>query len=201
MRGYPGLYLLAAALAAVSAGASAADEVAGCVRLCPAEKSSLITDPAVIIALASLLVALGKYIYGSWNRKRTINITILTEIARLLEVTSAHLIWWSGRLKDKDTDQVLIPFQTPVYDSQMANLGDLDRRYAGAIVRFYGYVKFLNSMQETQAHYRKRRKAAEFDKSYETALEKLIETYGALFRPAFTKYGIQASFKPVSRRD
>lgn len=201
MRGYPGLYLLAAALAALSSGASAADEVVGCVRLCPAVKSSLITDPAVVTALLGLLVALGKYVYDGWRRKKTINTTVLTEIARLLEVTSAHLIWWSGRLKDKDTDQVLIPFQTPVYDSQMANLGDLDRRYAGAIVRFYGYVKFLNSMQDTQAHYRKRRKGAEFDKSYETALEKLIETYGALFRPAFAKYAIQASFKPVSRRD
>lgn len=165
------------------------------------EHSSLITDPAVITALLGLFGAWIKFLYDNWSKRRTINITLLTEIARLLEVTSAHLGWWQKMMKGRDTDQVLIPFLTPVYESQMANIGDLDRRYAGAIVRFYGYVKFLNSMQETQAHYRKRRKAKEFDVGYEDALEKLIEIYGATFRPAFAKYGIKASFKPVKRRD
>lgn len=193
LNGLRGVYPMAAALAVAFFSLSAAADSG------PTERASLMSDPAIITALLGLLVALGKYVYDSWRRKRTINITILTEIARLLEVTSAHLIWWSGRIKARDTDQVLIPFQTPVYDSQMANLGDLDRRYAGAIVRFYGYVKFLNSTQETQAHYRKRRKAAEFDAAYEEALRKLVGTYGEIFRPAFARYGIKVSFKPVSR--
>jgi len=202
MRGHPGIYLVAVALAAASFGVSAADEVAGCVKLCPAERSSLIMDPAIIVALLGLFGAGLKYFYDGWRRRRTINITILTEVARLLEVTSAHLIWWQERRADKDTDQALILFQTPVFDSQLPNLGDLDRRYAGAIVRFYGYVKFINSTQETQAHYRKKpRKAAVFDESYEEIVTKLLEIYGPLFRPAFESYGISASFKPAKRRD
>lgn len=197
-----GTGLLALSHAAAATAEDALPATAGCIKLCPADpaRHSLIMDPAIITALLGLFGAWAKYVYDGWRKRKTINITILTEVARLLEVTSAHLIWWSGKIKEKDTDQSLIPFQAPVFDSQMENLGSLDRRYAGAIVRFYGYVKFVNSLQETQAHYRKRRQAAEFDESYEDALKKLISIYGEIFRPAFAEYGIKASFKPVSRK-
>lgn len=89
----------------------------------------------------------------------------------------------------------MIALETPVFDNQMQNLGDLDRRYAGASVRFYGYAKFINSLQETQAHYRKRRKGAEFDERYEKAVSDLLKFYTETFRLAFDEYGIETRFQ------
>jgi hypothetical protein len=206
MKGNPVSYLSVVSAALVPAlvpPAAFADDATSCQnvgealkQLCPAPAPSpLFMNPAIIAALLGLFGAWIKYLYDSWRKQKTINVTILTEVARLLEVSGGHLGWWQRKRKEKDTDQVMIALQTPVFDSQMQNLGDLDRRYAGAIVRFYGYVKFINSLQETQAHYRKRHKGAEFDERYEKAVSDLLKLYTETFRPAFDEYGIETRFQ------
>ena len=211
VRGNPAIYLFAVALAAACCSAFADTQPAPaqvqsapaaatrpsptccCAAACPREaekKTPWYLDSAIITAVIGFIIALGKYIHDSWRKKRTLNTIILAEIARLLEVTVEHKSWWERMIEKKDTNQQLIPFTTPIFDSQMANLGDLDRRYAGDIVRFYGYMKFLNTKQQTQPHPPKRGKTAEFDQSYLNSLDRLLKSYRPKLEPALEKYHI-----------
>lgn len=92
----------AALISALVHPAAVADHTANCqnvvealTQLCPAPAHSpLLMNPAIVAALLGLFGAWIKYLYDNWRKQKTINITILTEVARLLEVAGGHLGWW-----------------------------------------------------------------------------------------------------------
>ena len=156
---------------------------------------SITQNSEVWVAIIGLAGAWIKYMWDARAKRITTNVVILTEIARLIEVIPSHMSWWSKCIKKKDTDQVLIPFSTPVFDHQMDNLAELDRTYADKIIRFYSYLKFVNAYQQSRDTYKKLRQSREFDDTYQRDLQTLVDDYGKLFIPAFKKYKIKTRIR------
>jgi hypothetical protein len=144
---------------------------------------------AVVTAILTIVGSLITYLYQRWDDHTTINRALLTEISRLLAVIDSHYRWWRKCIDDKKTNQPLLPFTTDIYDKSIENIGALNRDYASLIVGFYGYVRFLNHLQNARYDYRELPK--EFIKNYTRALEELLSRYGTEFSKAFRHYHIK----------
>jgi hypothetical protein len=155
-------------------------------------------NATAIAASVSILVAVIAAVTTLWlNRSakqteiKTVNTVILTEISRLLQVVCSSLSWWHDCMKDNNTDLPLIPYNTDVYDNFLKNIGDLDGAYAGSAVGFYGYVKFLNALQQSRDEHIKIHKEKEFIKTYEVSLYRLVKNYRNKFDEEFTRFKIE----------
>jgi hypothetical protein len=142
------------------------------------------TDPAVIAALIAFAATLGASWYDKYAEKRTTNKAILAEIHRLLEVVLDH-VGWEGR---RDPKFPLIPFSTPVYTEQVKNIGWVDKDIVAAVVKFYGYLGYINSLQRLREQYISAGK--DFDKQYDDSLKRLLDHFQHKFDPAFERYKI-----------
>jgi len=128
-----------------------------------------------VIAIVGAVVSLG---YRSAREKFVINKAILAEINRLLFVLERHEEWWSKCIESKNTDYPLIPFSTDVYRQQIKKVGVIDKSVIVDVVKFYGYVGYLNDLQSVRAQYNVR---AEFDEQYLKCLRTVLEDYGNAF--------------------
>jgi hypothetical protein len=142
------------------------------------------TDPAVIAALIAFAATLGASWYDKYAEKRTTNKAILAEIHRMLEVVRDH-IHWEGR---RDPKYPLIPFSTPVYTAHVENIGWIHKDIVALVVKFYGYLGYINSLQSAREQYISAGK--DFDKQYEDSLNKLLDDYRGKFDRRFEKYDI-----------
>lgn len=87
----------------------------------------------------------------------------------------------------------LIPFSTDLYDKQIENVGKLPRRLAEKIVKFYGFVKFLNQIQVTRNEFAANGRAANFHGFYLQELIRLMDKFGTSFDADFKRHGIERS--------
>jgi hypothetical protein len=142
-------------------------------------------DPGIIAAIIAFLGTIITFFWRKSLEKRSINRAILAEIQRLIRVVTIHEKWWAERLAAKDTNFPLIPFSHAVYSKQVPNVGALNHRVVANVVTFYGYVRFLNSLQEARPEYIAAQKQAEFDITYHAALKTLLQEYSHAFDEEF----------------
>src|ERR1700730_4813262 len=142
------------------------------------------TDPVVIAALIALAATLGASWYDKYAQKKTTNKAILAEIHRLVEVVLDH-VRWEGR---RDPKYPLIPFSTPVYTEHVKNIGWVDQDSVALVVKFYGYLGYINCLQALREQYISA--GIDFNKQYEDSLERLLNNFRNEFDLAFRKYNI-----------
>jgi len=145
-------------------------------------------DPGIIAAIIAFLGTIITFFWQKSLEKRSINRAILAEIQRLIKVVTTHEKWWAERLAAKDTNFPLIPFSHVVYSKQVPNVGALNHRVVANVVTFYGYVRFLNSLQEARPQYLAAQKQAEFDITYHDALKTLLKDFDHAFDEEFKGY-------------
>ena len=133
------------------------------------------TDPAVIAALIAFAATLGASWYDKYAEKKTTNKAILAEIHRLLAVVQEH-VDWEGR---RDPKYPLIPFSTPVYTEQVKNIGWVHKGIVALVVKFYGYLGYINSLQSLREQYISAGK--DFDTQYERSLRRLLGDFEGKF--------------------
>ena len=142
------------------------------------------TDPAVIAALIAFAATLGASWYDKYAEKKNTNKAILAEIHRLLGVVREHM-GFKGR---KDPKYPLIPFSTPVYTEHVKNIGWVHKDIVALVVKFYGYLGYINFLQGLRQQYISNGK--DFDTQYEVSLNRLLNDYGGKFDRRFAEYHI-----------
>jgi hypothetical protein len=115
----------------------------------------------------------------------------LVEVERLLWVIKRHLVFVQEKYQEHPDP--LIPFSTDLYDKQIENVGKLPRRLAEKIVKFYGFVKFLNQIQVTRNEFAANGRAANFHGFYLQELIRLMDKFGTSFDADFKRHGIERS--------
>jgi type II secretory pathway pseudopilin PulG len=125
-------------------------------------------NSAVVVALIGVVGGIVAFFVRGIVEKRNTNKAVLAEIRRLLVVIREHKEWYEKKLTpSKRLDYPLIPFSHPVYDKQVDNIGILNWGLVAKVVRFYGYVDFLNALQSARA---KHPHSDDFDLVYLDAL-------------------------------
>jgi hypothetical protein len=150
-------------------------------------------DAQAIATLVGLLGVLAGFILFYWGKRlerRSVNLAILAEVRRLIDVVGSHKEWLEGCIKTSDNDLPLIPFSTPIYDKQAKNIGLLDRSIVAHVASFYGYVQFLNSLQTSRAGYVAVNKLPLFERMYLGSLETFCKVNRDAFKQAFSDYGL-----------
>lgn len=146
----------------------------------------------VAIVVASIAVA-GTFLsirYRNNHEARVVNKGILAEIHRLLYVIQSHKGYWDvWRIKKITANFPLIPFTTEVYREQSKHIGTIRIELIVKVVRFYGYIHYLNSLQSVRAKYKS---SDTFDEQYSNSLQTLLEDYllNDTFSDAFTEFGL-----------
>jgi hypothetical protein len=148
-------------------------------------------DSTLLAAIIAFISSIVIYLYQKWDSRVTLNRALLTEIARMLSVLDSHYRYWLDALKTDASDQPLIPFFIDVYEKTAGNMGDLDREYAMVIVEFYGFIRYLNNLQEARDNFTD---SDEFNKRYTETLAKVLSRYSEKFNRAFFKYNVA---KPI----
>lgn len=136
---------------------------------------------AIIGGLSSLCVMWAK----QRQQLRCTNIAILTESKRLLTVLAKHKKWWERCVDSADTDYPLILFSSPVFDSHIKNIGQIDVHVVEVLVRFYGYLHFINQLQGQRMNYGLGQKSQEFNQVYLKALDRILQDHRAGLEAAF----------------
>ena len=142
-------------------------------------------NPEVIAGIIAFIAAVGVFIGGKILDARSVNHAVLAEMKRLIDVVEAHQKWWAGRMAAKDTNYPLIPFSHAVYAKQVENIGVLNRSVVVRCVQFYGYLDFLNSLQESRHKFIAAGKSAEFDTMYADSLDSFTRTHCHAFQKEF----------------
>jgi len=138
-------------------------------------------DAALWVAVTGGLFSVLVVFVNKWLEIRNTNTAVLAEVQRLLSVLDGHRAWWKSCVEKGYTGYPLIPFTTPVFDLQAKNIGQIDSKMVAQIVRFYGYLKFVNALQVERDKYEKLGKLGEFDKQYLGVLERLWGDYEHAF--------------------
>lgn len=148
-------------------------------------------ESEIIAAIVGGLIAVGgvaaSHMYRTHHEKTVVNKAILAEINRLLFVLDRHEKWWCGCIQSENTNYPLIPFATDVYKEQMKKIGVVDESMIAHVVKFYGYVGYLNTLQSIRARYAD---PAEFDKQYHESLKTILADHKNIFEIAFKKYEV-----------
>lgn len=135
-----------------------------------------------LAAVFTGFVALALYFLRDWARARSVNKAILAEIQRLLEVIERHREFWDESAKAKKTgDHPLIPFAHVVYDKQVGNVGLVRATKVSAVVRFYGYVDYVNRFQALRDFYDKAGNTEEFNIRYIGLLDRMLKMFRCTF--------------------
>lgn len=146
---------------------------------------------ATLVGLLGVLAGFILFYWGKRIERQSVNIAILAEIRRLINVVCRHKKWWlEDCIKNGNTDLPLIPFSTPIYNDQAKNIGLLDRSIVANVANFYGYVQFLNSLQMSRAGYTAVNKLPLFEQMYLEALETFCNINRDIFKQAFSDYGL-----------
>jgi hypothetical protein len=146
---------------------------------------------ATLVGLLGVLAGFILFYWGKRLERQAVNIAILAEIRRLINVVCRHKKWWLEEcIKTGNTDLPLIPFSTPIYDKQAKNIGLLERSIVAHVASFYGYVQFLNVLQMARAGYIAVNRLPLFEQMYLDALETFCHVNRAVFKQAFSDYGL-----------
>lgn len=143
-----------------------------------------LTDPyaTFLAALVTGFVGLILYAWKEWAQYRSVNKAILAEAQRLMEVIERHRDFWDERVKDKTTGHhPLIPLAHVVYDNQIANVGVVRGNKVAAVVRFYGYVDYLNQFQALRDVYDRSGNTDEFNRMYIGLLDRMLKSFRCTF--------------------
>lgn len=108
----------------------------------------------VMTALVAPAVAVLTWAITRLLEARAIQQAVYAELVRLLGVVKSHqqvvLAWRSERVHD----QPLVHFSTDVFDANKEAIGRLDRALVAEVVMAYGWIRFLNALQDARADYR-----------------------------------------------
>lgn len=97
------------------------------------------------------------------------------EIAELVIAVGRRHAWWSEHVDPKvGWLPPLIVFSRDAYDQLRAKIDRLAPEVVAAIVRFHGYLHFVNAMHATREEYVKAGRAGEFYDTYKLSLETLL---------------------------
>jgi hypothetical protein len=135
------------------------------------------TDPAVIAALIAFAATLFVSWYDKHTEKKNTNKAIRAEIHRLLAVMKRHYDWAERR----NPKFPLIPFSTPVYNENAKNIGWVHKDIVEEVVKFYGYLGYINALQTTRKDYISAGIGEEFNNQYERSLENLLRDFRGKF--------------------
>ncbi len=138
----------------------------------------LLTDAAVWVAVLSFACSLFMFWLRRHSADRSVNNAIFAEMHRLLEAVRGHRQFWEGCTKDGTTSHhPLIPFAHLVYDAQIKNVGVVDRHRVEDVVRFFGYVDYINHFQALRLKYEHDGHEGEFNGMYLEILKRLLEKH------------------------
>ena len=137
-------------------------------------------DPAIWAAVIAFVSAAFLFFWRKSSERRSINRAILAEIRRLLAAVERHRTCWLKKIADGDTNYPLVPFSHAVYSKQVANVGALKSRRVAKVVTFYGYLDFINSLQQTRPLYGAQ-KTDEFNREYLEVVTNLLNDYKKVF--------------------
>ena len=128
-------------------------------------------------SIGAVVAATLAYVYGIRNagRQRKLerdNVTraLLTEVHALNSVLTLRLNWWTTKVDPAKWIPPLVEVAVDAYDKLGGNIGQLESALAQDIVRFYGYIRFINEFQKTRDEYLKNNRAAEFYAAYTSIL-------------------------------
>lgn len=134
----------------------------------------MLTDSAIWVALLGFAF----YVVRKLWENSSVNKAILAEAGRLLAIVEDHKDFWERRVADGTTDHhPFIPLSHVVYDTQVKNVGVIARGHVELVVRFYGYVEFINSLQALRKKYEKQGNSDEFFDMYIRALGTLLRRF------------------------
>jgi hypothetical protein len=151
---------------------------------------------SVITALIAAAVALWSLWFQRRSERWAVNRAILAEISRLLDVINQHREWWIRQSAAGDTNLPLMPFTIDVYDKLAGNLGSLYPKVVVDVVRFYGYVRFVNNFQQSRSEHVAEGKGGEFDTAYGKLLKKLLDAFHDAFEAEFSRYRVSGPKYP-----
>ena len=146
---------------------------------------SPLLDGTIIAALITSTLSGVAYLYQKHNEKQAVNRAILGEISRLIDVLNRHNHFVKG-LGDL-SQYPLIPFSYVIYKKQVKNIGILEAGVAARVVRFYGYVDFLNALQSSKADHIRAGMGTDFANFYLHSLKNCLDTFGTAFDDNFRK--------------
>lgn len=159
----------------------------------------LFTTAGTILAVSiTAAVAVWRFYYERNTERRRINTALLAEIHRLVhDVIPWHWKWWVERISPDDDKLPLIPFTTPIYDEHAKNIGFLDNDIVASVASFYGYIKFLSSLQASRVEYEKLGDLSEFGNLYGSALKTAFNVYKKDFQKPWENIGIRCGERCV----
>ena len=137
----------------------------------------LLTDSAIWVAL----LGFGFYFVQKFWENGSVNRAILAETGRLWDVIKQHEEFWQHCVANNTTSHhQLIPFTHAVYDKQVENVGVIKRVRVAEVVRFYGYVDYINDFQGLRKKYEKAGHAKEFNDMYLRLLALVVKQFANL---------------------
>jgi len=74
------------------------------------------------------------------------------------------------------------------FEERFKNIGWLHKDIVALVVKFYGYLGYINSLQNMRGHYISVGK--DFDTQYEGSLKRLLDDFGGKFDRRFAGYHI-----------
>lgn len=138
----------------------------------------VITDTAFWVAVLGGVFGFISYEARKRAANTSVNRAVEAEVLRLKEVVERHLKFWTECAdKHATLHHPLIPFSHPVFDKQVENVGVVKRERVAEVVRFYGYVDYINQFQATREIYIKDHRSDEFDQMYIRVLRRMAESF------------------------
>jgi hypothetical protein len=136
----------------------------------------LLTDASIWVAVLGFVFGMASFALRRLSSDRSVNNAILAEMHRVREAVRRHKEFWEGRMKAGATmHHPLIPFAHLVYDSQIANVGVVNRNRVEEVVRFFGYVDYINRFQALRPVYANAGFEDEFNGMYLRLLTRLLD--------------------------
>jgi hypothetical protein len=145
---------------------------------------------AVLAAAIAGGIALWEYSKNQNDRRLSLNRAVLAEIARLLAVLDGHYRFWSDAMDQGGARPPLIPFTMDVYRHAVADIGSMNPALVADVVRFFGYVRFINAFQRSHGRHVELGREAEFDMRYQEIVYTVLTDFGATFHEAFKDHPI-----------
>ena len=144
-------------------------------------------DASLAAVIAGIFTIIGLF-FTKHMERRSVRTAIFAEIQRLLVVIASHEHKWQEWIDNKTTDkEPLIPFSCDVYQKHIVNLGLISSKYVSKVVQFYGYVNFINSIQQHRNEYKV---TAEFDALYQSVLQNILKQFRDDLTAAISAHGL-----------
>jgi hypothetical protein len=169
-------------------------------------------DPTIVAAAASATAAAADAAwaaakYGSelltkqWLKERqkradmnheveAMTSAVAIEVAALTDAVGRRYNWWTGLKKGDRIPEWLPPlveFNTPAFDAIRDRIEKLPFDIVAAVVRFHGFLRFVNELQKTRAEYQQALRMSDFYGVYADSLFELMTIGVETMRDTFLK--------------